>query len=117
VDTALTPGVSASTELTPQQKADQLHLKVHPLVFDLITRLRTTRGLNFGNFVIGGNAEVQVWLTDKSEATRMKLKELGFEVIVDYPNKSLMIGRLPMDKVEVLAQLKFVKYVSPLISK
>ena len=114
-DMALAPGVT--TELSAQQKADQLHLKVHPLVFDLINRLRTTRSLNFGNFVIGGNAEVQVWLTDKSEATRMKLKELGFEVLVDYPNKSLMIGRLPMDKVEVLAQLKFVKYVSPLISK
>ena len=40
-----------------------------------------------------GKAEVQVWLTEKSEANLAKLKELGFEVILDAKSPRLIVGR------------------------
>jgi hypothetical protein len=115
-------GVSGSrpTKLTEEQKLAQLHLKVHPTIFDLINRVRTPnapRVSYWGNFVRDGSAEVQVWLTGKSDAARIKLQELGFEVILDYPNSTLIIGRIPIEKLEELAKLEFVRYVSPQTSK
>ena len=68
-------------------------------------------------FIRNGKAEVQVWLTDKSPASLAKLKELGFEVVLDSKSSKLIIGRLPVEKIEMLARLTFVKYVSPQVSK
>jgi Ca-activated chloride channel family protein len=64
-------------------------------------------------FIRDGKAEVQVWLTDKSSETLTQLKELGFEVVLDAKNSNLIVGRLPVEKLEALAKLKFVKYVAP----
>lgn len=110
----------AAEKLTAEQKLAQLRLKTHPLVLALIDRLKDKnrpRSSDWGDFVRGGTAELQVWLTVKSDASRMKLKELGFEVILDSPTSTLMIGRLPMEKVELLVELGFVRYVSPQISR
>jgi hypothetical protein len=41
------------------------------------------------------------------------LKELGFEVVLDPKSSKLIIGRLPIDKLEKLVELKFVRYVQP----
>jgi len=64
-----------------------------------------------------GKAEVQVWMTEKSAEAMAKLKDLGFEVVLDQKNSSLIIGRLPIEKLEALADLKFVRYVSPQMSR
>jgi hypothetical protein len=107
-------------KLTEEQKFDRLRFKTHATIFALINRLKNKnepRIANWGNFVREGNAEVQVWLTEKSDAARLKLKELGFEVVLDYPNSTLIIGRLSMDKIQLLAELEFVRYVSPQISR
>jgi Ca-activated chloride channel family protein len=64
-------------------------------------------------FIRDGKAEVQVWLTDKSSETLTQLKELGFEVVLDAKNSKLIVGRLPIEKLEALAQVKFVIYVAP----
>jgi Ca-activated chloride channel family protein len=111
---------AARAQWIEQQKLDLLRVKTHATIFALITRLKNKnepRVLNWEGFVREGNAEVQVWLTAKSDAARMKLKELGFEVILDSPNSTLIVGRLPMDKVELLAELEFVRYISPQISR
>ena len=103
-----------------QQKLDRLRFKTHATIFELINRLKNKnepRIHNWGNFVRECNAEVQVWLTEKSDAARLKLKELGFEVVLDSPNSTLIIGRLSMDKLELLPELDFVRYVSPQISR
>ena len=68
-------------------------------------------------FIRDGKAEAQVWLTEKSEANLAKLKELGFELIVDVKNPRLIIGRLSIEKLEALAELTFVSYISPQVSK
>ncbi len=123
------PGISVSTSVVPsptpaqapeEQRYDRVKAKVHPTVLALIDRLKQKeqpQAPAFGGFVRDGKAEVQVWFTGKSDALRLKLKELGFEVVYDSPNSTLMIGRIPMEKVELLADLEFVRYVAPQISK
>jgi hypothetical protein len=85
-------------------------------VFAVVERLRKKEALTAadeGGFIRNGKAEVQVWLSEKSVAALAKLKELGFEVVLDDKNSKLIIGRVSIDKLETLAKLQFVKYVSP----
>jgi hypothetical protein len=101
---------------SPTPPPDQVRQKVHPSVFAVVERLRKKEALTAadeGGFIRNGKAEVQVWVTEKSVAALAKLKELGFEVVLDDKNSKLIIGRLPIDKLEALAKLNFVKYVSP----
>ncbi|HKR11957.1 MAG TPA: VIT and VWA domain-containing protein [Pyrinomonadaceae bacterium] len=124
-----TPGVSVNSSVMPaptpakppeEQRYDRVKVKVHPAVLALINRLRQKdqpQATTFDSFVRDGKAEVQVWFTSKPEALRLKLKELGFEVVLDSPNSGLMIGRLPLDKVELLADLELVRYLAPQVSR
>ena len=64
-------------------------------------------------FIHNGKAEIQIWLTDKSDETIAKLKELGFEVVLDPKTAKLIIGRLPIEKLAALAELKSLRYVAP----
>jgi len=59
---------------------------------------------------------VQIWLTEKSPENLAKLKELGFEVVLDPKTSKLVIGRLPIEQLEKLAELKFVRYAAPQLS-
>lgn len=111
---------SSPAKSPEEQRYDRVKAKVHPAVLVLIHRLKTRGELqspDFDRFVRDGKAEVQVWFTSKSEAVRLKLKELGFEVVFDSPNSTLMVGRLPVDKVELLADLEFVRYLAPQTSR
>ena len=72
---------------------------------------------NYPAFVRDGKAEVKLWLTEKSDAAKAKLKELGFEIVLDHTGSNLLIGRIPLDKLELLADLEFVRYVSAQTSR
>ena len=101
-----------------EEKRQQLVAKVDHAILALIDRLKVRQGLpgpDEGRFVHNGKAEVQVWLIDKSPETVNKLKELGFEVVLDPKSAKLIIGRVPLEKLEALARLKFVRYVTPRI--
>jgi hypothetical protein len=99
---------------------DPLRQKMHPLVFAVVERLRKKETLSSADearFIRNGSAEVQIWLTEKSDAVMAKLKELGFEVVLNAKTSKLIIGRIPIEKLQTLAELKFVTYVSPQLSK
>jgi hypothetical protein len=64
-------------------------------------------------FVREGKAELQVWLTDKSPEALAQLKQLGFEVMLDPKTSKLVIGRIAIDRLAALAELKSVRYVAP----
>jgi Ca-activated chloride channel family protein len=101
------------------RRAD-VNRKLNRSVRAVVDRLRNKEALTSvdeAGFVRDGKAEVQVWLTEKSEANLAKLKELGFEVIVNPTSPKLIIGRISIDKLEALAELTFVSYVSPQVSK
>jgi hypothetical protein len=65
--------------------------------------------------VRAGKAEIQVWLTEKSEAALAEMKRLGFEVVLDSKGSKLIIGRLPIERLAALAELKTVRYIAPQI--
>jgi Ca-activated chloride channel family protein len=107
---------AARAELIEKQKANELQPKLHRSVLAVVEKLQKKETLTTADeagFVRNGKAEVQVWLTDKSAASLAKLKELGFEVVLDPNGSKLIVGRIAVDKLEALARLDFVKYVSP----
>ena len=67
-------------------------------------------------FVKHGKAEIQIWLSDVNEETIQSLRRLGVELLVQPESSQLVIGRIPISKLEDLAQLKAVRYVAPLSS-
>jgi hypothetical protein len=98
-----------------EERRGQLR-KIHPSILAVIERLKkkdTNPGAAEAAFIRGGKAELQIWLTDKSEEALAKLKELGFEVVLDPKTSKLIIGRLPLERLEALADLKWVRYVAP----
>jgi hypothetical protein len=103
-----------------KKESDELRPKLHPSLFAVVEKLRRKEMLTTADeagFIRNGKAEVQVWLSDKSQGSLAKLKELGFEVVLNAKSSKLIIGRLPVEKLEALAKLDFVKYVSPQITK
>jgi hypothetical protein len=107
----------AMRKLSPnEQKRADLQSKLHPSVLAVIDRLKDPKagpGADEAKFVRNEKAELQIWLTEKSDETMAKLKELGFEVVLDPKTAKMVIGRLPIEKLAALSELKFVRYVAP----
>lgn len=115
-------GAEATTlKLSPEEERQQkLRAKAHVAVVALILRLKgqgLTAGADEIRFVFNDKAELQVWLTEKSDKTIAELKALGFEVMYDSKASNLVIGRIPLNKIEALIDLKSVRYVAPLMKK
>ena len=102
------------------EKRQRLMTKLNPSLVSLVDRLKNKNakpGADEANFVHEGKAEIQVWLTDKSAETIAQLKRLGFEVVLDPTTSKMVIGRVPIEKLAALAELKFVRYIAPMNSK
>jgi Ca-activated chloride channel family protein len=111
---------AAKPKTAEEARVDQLRPKLHQSLVSVVERLikkDATPTAAEAGFVHDGKAEIKVWLLDKSTESMAKLKELGFEVILDQKNSSLIIGRVSIEKLEQLADLGFVRYVSPQISR
>jgi TonB family protein len=102
--------------LTEEEVSRQLRAKMHPAIAAVVDRLKnkaatpTAEELKFSR---DGKAELQIWLSDKSAATIEQLKTLGVEVILDPQSSKVIIGRLAVEKLEVLAELSVVRYIAP----
>jgi len=103
--------------LSPEEaKQVALRSKFHPLVLAVIDRLKdpqSTPAADEVKFIHNGKAEIQIWFTEKSDEAIAKLKELGFEVIVDPKTAKMIIGRLPIEKLPALGEMKSIRYVAP----
>jgi Ca-activated chloride channel homolog len=100
----------------PDRQSAELQQKLHRSLLAVVQKLQKKETLSSsdqGGFIRDGKAEVQVWLTDKSNETLAQLKELGFEVVLDAKSSKMIVGRLPVEKLEALAKFKFVNYVAP----
>jgi hypothetical protein len=119
VQPSATPAPDAKV-LEQQRQLEELRQKLHRSLLTVVEKLQRKEALSSadeGGFIRSGKAEVQVWMTDKTAASMEKLKELGFEVVLNAQNSKLIIGRVSVEKIETLARLDFVKYVSPQLSK
>jgi hypothetical protein len=102
-----------------QQKRAAFESKFHASVLAVITRLKDRKikpAADEGKFVSNGKAEVQIWLTEKSDVVIAELKKLGFEVVLDPRSAKMFIGRIPIEKLAALADIKSVRYVAPQFS-
>jgi Ca-activated chloride channel homolog len=108
---------SSDKPLSPEeQKRRQLLSRLHPSIMAVIERLKDKAAQPSAaeaKFVRAGKAEIQVWLTDKSPEALAALKQLGFEVVLDPKTAKVVIGRLAVDKLAAIAELKWVRYVAP----
>jgi len=98
-----------------EQKLLALQSKTSNTVFVLIQRLKDKKaqpGADEAKFVKDNKAELRVYLTDKTPQALDELKKLGFEIVLDPKTSSMVIGRIAIDKLEALAQLKVVRFVS-----
>ena len=99
-----------------EKKRADLQAKFHPSVLAVIDRLnarKSTAAADEDKFIHNGKAEIQIWFVDKSDEALAKLKELGFEVILDPKTARMIIGRLPVEKLAALADMKSIRYVAP----
>jgi Ca-activated chloride channel homolog len=110
-------GAYVDVTLTPEQKRQQEVLaKLHPAVAAVVSRLLskgTQPGTEESKFIKDGRAEIQVWLFDKTAAALEELKQAGFEVVLDPKTSKLIIGRISIEKLMKLAELKSVRYLAP----
>lgn len=98
-----------------QQRQLALKSKTNNLVFALIQRLKDAKAkpsADEAKFVKNGIAEIQVWLVDKTPEAIEELKKLGFEIVLDPKTSKLVIGRIAIGKLEALAELKSVRFVT-----
>jgi Ca-activated chloride channel family protein len=109
--------VDGPRALSPdEQRRRQIATRLHPTLLAVVDRLKDGKrspGPEEARFIRGGKAEVQLWLTEKSAETLAQLKALGFEVVLDPQSSRMVIGRLSIEKLAALADLKFIRYVSP----
>ncbi|HSQ20476.1 MAG TPA: VWA domain-containing protein, partial [Blastocatellia bacterium] len=113
-------GGDGAKPLAPEeQKRRGLLAKLNPSVAAIIDRLKnknTQPSPDEIRFVRNGKAEIQVWLADKSAETVAQLKQLGFEIVLEPKTTKMIIGRLPIEKLAALAELKSVRYIAPMLS-
>jgi Ca-activated chloride channel homolog len=106
-DVPSSPTKAGQPKLTPERKA--LESKLHPSLleaFDCAAKQEHDCKL-----VHDGKVEVQIWLTENSAGMLEQLRQSGFEPAVPQAGKSLA-GTLPVEKLQALAQMKEVKFVS-----
>ncbi|HXI91272.1 MAG TPA: VIT and VWA domain-containing protein [Blastocatellia bacterium] len=115
----LSGGGGAPSPPSPEeQKRREFLSKVNPSIAAVIDRLKNKTDqptTSEAKFVRNGKAEIQIWLTDKSPETIAQLKQLGFEVVLEPKSATMIVGRLPIEKLAALVELKSVRYVAPMI--
>ncbi len=102
-----------------EQKERELQSKQHPTIAALLERLKQKNaqpGAEEAKFVRDGKAEIQIWLTDKSPQVIAELKKLGFEVVLDPQSAKMVIGRISVEKLSALLEVKAVRYISPQVA-
>lgn len=57
--------------------------------------------------------EVQIWLNALPADGLMKLKQLGFELVATLTPNKLLLGTLPVERLDALVELPFVRRVEP----
>jgi Ca-activated chloride channel family protein len=112
------PSVTETVVVTKSapSRADAKFVKLHPSLVAVVERLEKKQmkpALAEAQFVRDGKAELQIWLTEKTPEVMAQLKRLGLEVLLEAPNGNLVIGRLPVEKLAALAELRFVSYAAP----
>jgi Ca-activated chloride channel family protein len=114
-DRSVGGGERANKPDPEEEKRQEMRRKFDPLLFAVVERLKknSAPSADEARFIHDGKAEIQIWLTEKSPEVLAELKQLGFEVLLDPKTANLVIGRLPVEKLSALVDIKAVRYVAP----
>ena len=98
-----------------EQKRQLLVARLHPALLAIVESRKAGAPAfaDEAKFIRDGKAELRIWLTQTSAEALAELKKLGFEVVLEPKTAKLVIGRLPVENLTKLAELKFVKYIAP----
>lgn len=105
----------AAVNLSPAERKRRASLaKLQPQLAALIEKAKNRQALSGDEMrlVTNGKLELQVFLNDKSDEVLTKLKALGFEVTLNPQTSKLVIGRFAVDKIMLLAEQDFVRYIA-----
>jgi Ca-activated chloride channel family protein len=106
----------ANKPLTKEEQRQQaLQSKTSSAVFATIQRLKDKKAqpaADEAKFVKDGKANIQVWLVDKTPEAIEELKKLSFEIVLNPTTSKMVIGRIAVEKLEALVELKSVRFVT-----
>ncbi len=92
-----------STPRAPTKDSSQESAALTKLDSDLAQKLKSGAK---------GQVEVQIWLFEKTPAVIAELKRLGVTVFIDAKGSRLVIGRVAIEKLKAVAELKSVRLVT-----
>jgi Ca-activated chloride channel family protein len=108
--------VTPKAPLTPEELREQrLKTKLHGWLYAIVIRLDkkdSSPGPNEAAFVREGKAAIRIELSEASPETFEKLKALGFELVSQKGDKTL-IGQIPIEKLAALADIDAVNLILP----
>jgi Ca-activated chloride channel family protein len=111
-ETAAVDAVRQQPMSAEDRKRADMAAKLHPTLMAAVQCLQGNLKKPCGT-APGSKLSLQVWLSEKSPAVLAQLKALGFELVLDPKTSKLVIGRLPVEKLEALTKLAVVRYVAP----
>lgn len=112
------PSKIADTANRPAEPA-QAATNLDPQLAAVVMQVRSgvpARSITGYAFVNGGKASVKIYLDAANPATLAALKQLGLEVVTTKPG-NLVIGKIAVEKLEALAKMPGVAFVSPDLGK
>jgi Ca-activated chloride channel homolog len=106
-------GKEAPSPVPPSRERQVMESKFQPAVLAVLDCVRKngSPGTTCGH-VQSGKIAIEVWLKDDSPAVRSQLKALGFELKKHDSAKKTITGNLAVEKLEGLAKLAQVQFVS-----
>ena len=105
-------GEARTDAVAPSKQRQVLESKLQPAVLAALDCFR--KAANSGAACAGvhsGKVTVQIWLAEDSKAARAELQALGFGLMKGGTGQ-MVTGILPLEKLEDLVKLSFVKFVS-----
>jgi Ca-activated chloride channel family protein len=96
---------------SPNTQASQSRLDL--AVAKVIADINAGKSVKDTTFVRGNKAEVELSVAGRSEELMAKLRSLAFEVISLPKESTKIIGRIPVEKLELLLNIDSVRYIAP----
>jgi len=107
-DAPSSPTKPEQPKLTPERKA--LESKLHASLLEAFEC--AAKQQQECKLVHDGKVEVQIWLTENSASVLDELRKAGFEPGAGESPGRTLVGKLPVEKLQALAQMSEVKFVS-----
>jgi TonB family protein len=94
-------------------KSQAAQSRVDLAVAKILADLKAGRPANDETFIREKKAKLELSVSGRSEEVMSKLRSLGFEVISLPTESTKIVGRIPVEKLELLLDIDAVRYITP----